>query len=361
MSPAAATPAVGVDEGEAPSTLRIGSLDWELVWSDEFDYEGRLDPAKWQYELGGGGWGNQEMQVYTDQLENARVEGGRLLIQAQQVLGGRTPGYTSARVITRDRMAIQYGRIEVRAILPGETGTWPAIWMLSNDTILPGPFWPDNGEIDIVETVGFERDPAYLAAIGRGFVNNIHGTVHTATRNFQTGPGGIGGTTYDPNVTEQYHVYALEWTPTELRFFVDDNNYLTLRREFNFSIPVRNRPEDISPYWPFQQRFFLILNIAIGGQWGGLFNTNNYPTSPYGATGVNHAGVWPQKMEVDYVRVYRIPPLSVLTAPGVVEPSRYDRESGLRLANSTSENTTLNFTSISEGDFAEFVVRRVSP
>jgi len=339
-----------------PEPEPIGPIAWELVWADEFDYTGQLDPAKWRYDLGGGGWGNQEIQTYTDSLENARVENGRLIIQVQQNFSGRTPSYTSARVNTRERMAIEYGRIEVRAKLPGETGTWPAIWMLSNDTILPGPSWPDNGEIDILETVGFERDPAYLQAIGQTAVNNVHGTVHTKLRNFQTGPGGIGGSTFVPEVTDQFHTFAIEWLPTEIRFFVNHHNYLTLQRERDFGIPVRSRPEDISPYWPFQQRFFLILNIAIGGQWGGLFNTNNFPGSPYGTSGVNHDGVWPQTMEVDYVRVYRLPPVSVQTAPGILEPARYEREYGLRLANSTSTQSRLNFASIQAGDFVEHAV-----
>lgn len=339
-----------------PEPEPFGTIAWELVWSDEFETPGPLDPTKWQYELGGGGWGNQEIQTYTDSFNNVRVENGRLIIQAQQDFSGRTPSYTSGRVMTRDRMATQYGRIEVRAKLPGATGTWPAIWMLSNDTVLPGPFWPDNGEIDIVETVGYERDPAYLQAVGQTTVNNVHGTVHTKTRNFQTGPGGVGGSTYDPSVTEEFHVFALEWLPTELRFFIDGNNYLTLKRESDFGIPVRTRPADISPYWPFQQRFFLILNIAIGGQWGGRFNTNNYPSSPYGTTGVNANATWPQTMEVDYVRVYRIPPVSVATAPGILEPARYEREYGLRLANSTSANSTFSFVNIQSGDYVEHAV-----
>jgi len=344
----------------ATTCLAQANAEWELIWADEFNVDGRLDPLKWEYETGGGGWGNAERQIYTDELDNVRVEDGRLLIQARQTEGSRVPGYTSGRVITRERMAVQYGRIEVRAILPGETGTWPAIWMLSNDTLVDGPFWPDNGEIDIVETVGFERDPAYLAAIGQTSVPNVHGTVHTSRRNFQNGAGGVGGTTTDLGITEEFHVYALEWTPRYLDFFLDDERYLRLDRDQNFGIPQRNRPADISEWWPFDQRFFLILNVAVGGQWGGSFNTERFPESPYGTDGIHHDGVWPQTMAVDYVRVYRRPVVEVLTAPGPVAVEDYDREFGLLLDNQRDASDGLNFTSIQAGDYAEFVIYAAS-
>ena len=330
--------------------------EWELYWSDEFDVDGPPDPAYWTHEIGGGGWGNAERQFYTDALENSRVENGHLIIEARQEGGTRAPSYTSARLITREKVAMEYGRIEVRAKLPGETGTWPAIWMLSNDTILPGPFWPDNGEIDILETVGFERDPLYLAAIGQPFVENVHATVHTAMRNFQNGVGGVGGTTYDPAVTEEFRTYAVEWFPTRLDFYLDDLLYVSLNRDTDFGIPQRNRPEDISPWWPFQQRFFLLLNIAIGGQWGGSFNSERFPTSPYGPDGIHHGGEWPQRMEVDYVRMYRQRPVEFLTAPGALPVDRYDREYGLLLANSDSPNSALHYTSIQAGDYTEFII-----
>ncbi len=275
-----------------------------LEWADEFDYAGAPDPARWTHETGAGGWGNNELQTYTDKLENSRVEDGRLIIEALQFTDSRTPYYTSARLVTRDKGEWKYGRIEVRAKLPSETGTWSAIWMLAAEQVYGDAYWPDNGEIDIVEHVGYEEDPLFLQVKGVEQLDNVHGTLHTYTRNGRDNQG-LGGRTYGADVSTEYHVYAVNWYEDRIEFEFDGLNYNTIFRDD--LIPVRNPPEDPWQYWPFKENFFLILNIAVGGNWGGHFNSGYYPSdSPYGSNGVDDDGTWPQRLEVDYVRVYSL-------------------------------------------------------
>lgn len=254
----------------------------QLVWSDEFDYEGLPDPSKWGYEAGGHGWGNNELQHYTrDRLENARVEDGRLIITARKEDYQRS-SYTSARLVTRGKGDWLYGRIEVKARLPRGVGTWPAIWMMPTRSSYGN--WPASGEIDIMEHVGFNH-------------NRIHGAVHTASYNHRIGTQRSG--TIDPvaDVSEEFHLYAIEWEPHEIRWYLDNKRYFTFANE-----GTGHRE------WPFDREFYLILNIAIGGDWGAM-------------QGVDDT-IWPQTMEVEYVRVYELgsdvidtePP----TAPGQV-------------------------------------------
>jgi beta-glucanase (GH16 family) len=281
-----------------------------LVWSDEFDYTGAPDPEKWTHELGAGGWGNGEVQTYTDELENSRVENGHLVIEVQQkqIEGSRSPNYTSARLITRDKGEWKYGRMEVRAKLPSETGTWPAIWMLAAEEIYGDAYWPDNGEIDIMEHVGYEEDPLYQAIAG---VNpNIHGTLHMQG----TVPAPPenpnyhmirGGKTMVGDASSAFHTYAINWTAERIEFEVDGAVYYAVNLEDLISKRNPPPPEELWKVWPFDQPFFMILNVAVGGNWGGHFNSYKYPQSPYGTNGVDDIdGVWPQRMEVDYVRVY---------------------------------------------------------
>lgn len=234
-----------------------------LVWHDEFNYTGLPDPDKWAYDTGGSGFGNHELQYYTlARRSNAWVSGGRLTITARKE-DWRGKQYTSAKLITRKKAAWQYGKIEVRAKLPEGRGTWPAIWMLADHT----PFhWPDDGEIDIMEHVGF--DPG-----------NIHGTVHTKAFNHVLGTQ-KGAEIMIPDCSKNYHVYAITWTPEKIDFRVDDKKY------FTFDNDHKGKPE-----WPFDAQFYLILNIAIGGDWGGM-------------KGVDPQ-LFPAKMEIDYVRVYQ--------------------------------------------------------
>jgi beta-glucanase (GH16 family)/ribosomal protein S19 len=237
---------------------------WQLVWSDEFDYQGYPDPNKWDYDIGAGGWGNQELQYYTNRLENARVENGRLIIEARRENYGGAQ-YTSARLKTRYKGDWLYGRIEVRAKLPGGTGTWPAIWMLPTDNVYGG--WPNSGEIDIMECVGYDPWRVYF-------------TIHTAAYNHMLGTQ-KGSSTILNDPQNNFYTYALEWYPDRLDFYVDNVKYFTFYKE-----------KDDYTVWPFDQRFYLILNIAVGGTWGG-------------AQGVD-PNVFPQRMEVEYVRVYQL-------------------------------------------------------
>lgn len=242
---------------------------YELVWSDEFEYNGLPDEKKWSYDIGDGcpnvcGWGNNELEYYTEKrLENARVEEGQLIITAIKENFG-SKNYTSARLVSREKGDWTYGRIEVRAKLPAGVGTWPAIWMLSTDWSYGG--WPESGEIDIMEHVGYEPD-------------SIYGTVHTKAYNHGIGTQ-RGGKIEITDCEEEFHVYAIEWTYNKIDFFVDDNKYFTFEKEQG------------SEKWPFDKRFHLLLNLAVGGNWGG-------------AKGVDES-VFPQQMKVDYVRVYQL-------------------------------------------------------
>jgi beta-glucanase (GH16 family) len=242
--------------------------DRKLVWSDEFDQQGAPDPAKWDYDLGDGcpnscGWGNNELEYYTKDPKNVRVENGRLIIEAHRdSLGGKA--YTSTRIVSRQKGDWTYGRIEVKAKLPRDKRTWPAIWMLSTDWKYGG--WPESGEIDIMEHVGY--DPGV-----------IHGTIHTEAYNHLKGTQKEGKITV-ADAQDAFHVYAIDWTENKIDFFVDEQLYHTVTRD----------PKDDFKGWPFDQRFHLIMNIAVGGNWGG-------------AQGVDD-NIWPQRMEVEYVRVY---------------------------------------------------------
>lgn len=239
------------------------------IWFDEFDYSGSPDSTKWNYDLGDGcpnvcGWGNNEAQYYTQDLKNVRVENGNLIIESHQdSLGGKA--YTSTRMVSKHKGDWLYGRIEVRAKLPRGKGTWPAIWMLSTDWKYGG--WPESGEIDIMEHVGY--DPGV-----------IHGTIHTEAYNHVKGTQKEGKITV-ADCMDEFHVYAIDWTKDQVDFFIDEKLYHTVNRD----------PKDDFKGWPFDQPFHLIMNIAVGGNWGGK-------------EGIDPS-IWPQRMEVDYVRVYQ--------------------------------------------------------
>lgn len=232
----------------------------KLVWADEFDYTGKPDPEKWGYDTGDHGWGNQELQNYTDSETNAYVQNGKLTIRAVKHNGN----WTSARLVTKGKGDWLYGRIEVKAKLPEGKGTWPAIWMLPTDWEYGG--WPASGEIDIMEHVGYD-------------FGNVHGTIHTAAFNHSIGTQ-LGKSVFVEDVSSKFHVYAVEWTPDTLTWFINDEAY------YKIDNPGRSFKE-----WPFDKRFHLILNIAIGGTWGG-------------AQGVD-PGLEECTMEVEYVRVYQ--------------------------------------------------------
>lgn len=243
-----------------------GPLGWELVWADEFNYTGLPDTNSWAYDVGGHGWGNQEKQYYTgSRTENARVENGILIIEARKEPMD-TNSYTSARLVTRGKNEWLYGRFEIRARLPRGIGTWPAIWMLAAKQSYGDGYWPHNGEIDIMEHVGFNH----------GF---IHGSTHSLKYYWQVGTQ-RSDTTYAADVSEAFHNYILEWYPDKIQIYMDDKLYFTSTND--------NTGWEA---WPFDKPFYLILNIAVGGAWGGQ-------------KGIDE-NIWPQRMEVDYVRVYR--------------------------------------------------------
>jgi len=250
---------------------------WTLVWADEFNQADGSppDPAKWNYDTGTGGWGNNEWQNYT--TTNATITNGVLVIEARRHLNGATTNYTSARLKTQGKAAWTYGRMEARLRLPRGQGLWPAFWMLGTNITAAGVGWPACGEIDIMENIG--REPTL-----------IHGTVH--------GPGYSGGNAVsaayslpgNPVFADDFHVYAIEWTTNQIKWWVDDQPY--------FTVTPANLPGGTT--WVFTQPQFLLLNVAVGGNWPGY---------PDGST------VFPQQMLVDYVRVYRAgnsnPPPSV--------------------------------------------------
>jgi len=234
-----------------------------LVWSDEFDYTGLPDSTKWKYDVGGNGWGNNELEFYTSKrTENARVENGNLVIEAKKE-SWQGMNYTSARLLTKGKMSWQYGKINVRAKLPRGRGTWPAIWMLGDTDPLK---WPDDGEVDIMEHVGFDQGV-------------IHGSVHTKKYNWVIGNGKTA-TTNVMDCSDSFHVYTVEWDKNNLKISVDSTSYMTYANEH-------------SGYdaWPFDNKLFLILNIAVGGNWGGQKGVDD--------------SIWPQQMVIDYVRVYQ--------------------------------------------------------
>lgn len=235
----------------------------KLIWSDEFDQEGLPDPSKWDYDVGDHGWGNDELEYYSKaDLRNSRIENGVLIIEAHAD-ASHPKGYTSARLVTRGKAAWQFGYIEVKAKLPQGVGTWPAIWMLAEENRHGG--WPKNGEIDIMEHVGY--DPG-----------KVHGTVHTAAFNHTLGTQ-KGAQLMVPTFHEEFHTYAIDWTAEKIDFYIDGQKYFTFA----------NTGGDYRE-WPFDQPFHLLLNIAVGGGWGGQKGVDT--------------SIWPQRMEVDYVRVF---------------------------------------------------------
>lgn len=250
----------GSDSGYVTPTSYPG---YSLVWNEEFDGSA-LDPANWNYETGGHGWGNNELQHYRNDPGNVRVENGRLIITARnEPFGGN--GYTSARVTTQGKKEFQYGRIDIRAKLPKGQGIWPALWMLGSNISTVG--WPACGETDIMELIGHEP-------------HKVHGTTHWGVQ-------GSGVSTYrtgtytlqQGDFSDQYHVFSIIWVENNIRFYVDDQLYHTV---------------SISHVSPAEYRhnapFFFIANVAVGGNW---------PGSPDATT------VFPQSMYVDYIRVFQ--------------------------------------------------------
>jgi beta-glucanase (GH16 family)/glycerophosphoryl diester phosphodiesterase len=238
---------------------------WTLVWAEEFNYFGLPDSTKWSYDTSKNskGWGNNEAQWYNAaNLQNTQVSDGTLKIIAIEQATSNNK-YSSGRLSTKSKGDWKYGKVEVRAKLPSGNGTWPAIWMLSSDNSYGG--WPKSGEIDIMEHVGYDTD-------------TVHSTVHTEKYNHVKGTQ-VGKATAVKTATTEFHVYSIEWQENEIRSYVDGILY--------FSFPKENSGFEA---WPFDQRFHLILNLAIGGNWGGIQGIDN--------------SRFPHVLEIDYVRVY---------------------------------------------------------
>ncbi|WP_375437464.1 family 16 glycosylhydrolase [uncultured Hymenobacter sp.] len=254
-TPTPTTPTAPVVNEEARDYAQYTTL----AWNDEFD-AGALDQNKWVYELGGGGWGNNELQNYTNSPDNVFLSSGNLVIQARRQQSGSN-AYTSARLITKGKQSFQYGRLDVRAKVPKGKGVWPAIWMLGAD--IDQNNWPRCGEIDIMELKGSRP---------KELISTMHFGNSTADHRFK------GITQVQPNdLSEDFHTYSVVRSKDLLRFFLDGQQY------YSFS------GSDASPF-PFNNPFFVILNVAIGGDFDG---------NPDAST------VLPQQMQVDYVRYYQ--------------------------------------------------------
>jgi len=256
------------NSGPADASHQKVNPDWKLVWSDEFDGS-TIDTSKWNFEIDGKGGGNGEMEYYTDKPENAHIENGNLLITAIKDgtdANGQKHKFTSARMTTKGKFSWKYGRFEARIKMPKGKGVWPAFWLMPEDAVYGG--WASSGELDIVEVIGDKP-------------NTDYGTIHYGDKwphNVHTGdkiilPSG--------DLSDDFHVYAVEWEEGVIRWYLDGNLYQTQTKWYTKAAPFPA---------PFDQNFFIILNFAVGGAW---------PGKPSPDT------VFPQSMEVDYVRVYQ--------------------------------------------------------
>ena len=254
-----------------PTAFASNPAVWSLVWSDEFDGPSgsAVDSSKWSFDIGGNGWGNNELETYTDRTVNAHVEGGLLVIKALKETftgtDGITRNYTSARLLTKNKFTQAYGRFEARIKIPYGQGLWPAFWMLGDNIGTVG--WPTCGEIDIMENIG--KEPSI-----------VHGTFHGPGYSGAQGISAAYGLPNGQKFSDDFHTFAVEWEPNVMRFYVDGLLYKT------------RTPADlpVGKTWVFDHPFFIILNVAVGG---------GFPGNPDATT------VFPQQMLVDYVRVYQ--------------------------------------------------------
>jgi beta-glucanase (GH16 family) len=243
-----------------PPVTHEWKFDSLILWSDEFSIDGTVDFNKWGYDVGGNGWGNNELEYYTSGLNDSVKNGALYIIARKENYLGRI--YTSARIVSKNKGDWTYGRFEIKAKLPKGRGTWPAIWMLPTDNIYG--IWPRSGEIDIMEHVGFD-------------LNNVHFTLHA---NAFYGANGKGGSKILTDATDAFHRYRLDWAPYGIRGFIDDDmifEYLNPGLAFDT--------------WPYDKKFHLLMNVAIGGSWGG-------------AQGVDDS-IFPVMLQIDYARVYK--------------------------------------------------------
>lgn len=246
------------------------SFEKEPAWADEFDYTGKPDIEKWSYDMGGGGWYNNEKQYYTNFDENVKVEDGKLKITAlHKAFGGEE--YTSGKLISKNRYDFLYGRVEVRLKVPAGRGTWPAVWLLPTDDAYG--YWPNSGEIDLMEHVGYQPDIMHIT---------IHNKAANAKENLEQV---VNNSKRIPTAISDFHVYRIDWTPEAVRGYIDNELLLEYKND-----------QKGFETWPFDKRFYLLVNLAIGGDWGGIEGIDN--------------NAFPATFEIDYIRVY---PLQVIT------------------------------------------------
>jgi beta-glucanase (GH16 family) len=247
---------------------KTDNATWNLVWNDEFDYNGLPDSTKWSYETGGNGWGNNEKQYYMKKsIQNSLVKNGILNIIAnkKQI---ETSNYSSAKLTTYQKFSLQYGKIEVMAKLPAGKGTWPAIWMLPESYKNETEAWPLCGEIDIMEHVG--KEPNFIhTSLHSELYNHIKGTQVTYFRKLD-------------DVFNTFHKYGIEWSAKSIKFYIDDKLFFESDKGQDGRISTNEG-------WPFDKPYYLILNLAIGGNWGGEIDDS----------------IFPVEMQIDYVRIYK--------------------------------------------------------
>ena len=244
--------------------------NWKLIWQDEFNARdgSPVDKTKWTAEVGGHGWGNHELQYYTDRIENAFQKNGSLVIRAmkEDYTGPNVSrSYTSARLITKQTFTATYGRFEARIKLPRGQGMWPAFWLLGND--INKVSWPKCGEIDIMELIG--KEPS-----------TIHGTIHGPGYSGKKGLSSSHSLKGNEQFADAFHVFAIEWEPNVIRFYCDEVLYKT--------VTPTDLPQGTT--WVYNHPFFILLNVAVGGDWPGVPDSTT---------------MFPQEMLVDYVRVYQ--------------------------------------------------------
>ena len=245
------------------SKIKKRSFNSVPYWREEFNYNGLPDTTKWSYETGGGGFGNHELEYYTNG-KNVSVSNGILSIQVRKEKIDDM-NYSSARMVTNGKAEFLYGRFEIKAKLPDGRGLWPAIWMMPVKETYGG--WPASGEIDIMEQVGFAPD-------------SIHISTHTLERNWMKNNGETIAA-YIKTATTAFHIYRIDWTPQGIDGFIDGKKV--------FQHINDNKGEG---YWPFDKQFFMILNVAVGGDWGGKYGVDD--------------SIFPARMEVDYIRIYKM-------------------------------------------------------
>lgn len=256
-------PLLVVSQNKKLSRVKKWNFNSIPYWREEFNYNGLPDTTKWSYETGGGGFGNNELEYYTAG-ENAIVKNGVLSIHVKKEKIDEM-NYSSARMVTKGKAAFLYGRFEIKAKLPAGRGLWPAIWMMPVKETYGG--WPSSGEIDIMEQVGFAPD-------------TIHISTHTREQNWMKENGNTSRT-FIKTATSEFHIYRIDWSPQGIDGYIDG------KKVFQHI----NNKKGLG-YWPFDKSFFLILNVAVGGNWGGKHGVDD--------------SIFPARMDVDYIRIYKM-------------------------------------------------------